>query len=88
MRVLKDAYNTEWEEKRRVEMNDLQNRGIIPVMNENVIEKKAEFRPLLMGQAIGGVHEQLPAAVIVNQMVTQAAEIMKTSNGYLKASKL
>lgn len=89
MRVLKDEYNVEWEEKRRVEMHELQNKGVIPVLSEDVLEKQAKFRPLLLGQAIGGVKDQLPAAVILNNMVQQAAEILTKNNGLVvKSAKL
>jgi NAD(P)H-dependent flavin oxidoreductase YrpB (nitropropane dioxygenase family) len=87
MRVLKDKYNAEWEELRRNEMLDLQSKGVIPVMNEDAIVNNPEYRPLLLGQAIGGVHEQLPAAEIVNRMVTDAVRIMKTSASYLGSTK-
>jgi len=86
MRVLKDDYNSEWEEKRRLQMLELQAKGIIPALSEDTIEKNAKFRPLLLGQAIGGIKEQLPAGVILNQMVTQAAEILRTNSTYLVSS--
>lgn len=89
MRVLKDAYNVEWEEKRRVEMHDLQGRGIVPVMNEiDQLEKNPQFRPLLLGQALGGIKEQLPAAEILNSMVTEAAGIIKGNHALLLPSKM
>jgi len=85
MRVLKDEYNVEWEEKRRNEMYELQGKGIVPAMSEDVIEKNAKLRPLLLGQAIGGVKDHLPAGIIVNQMIVEAAEILRNNASYVVA---
>lgn len=86
MRVIKDDYNTTWEEKRRAEMNELQSKGVIPAQSEDFIAKNPRNIPMLVGQAIGGIQDQLPAAVILNNMVTEAAGLLRSNAGYLVGS--
>lgn len=93
MRVLKTEYNTKWEEERKPEQLRLLSEGIIPFTvdmekedsnNESNKVLYASRIPLLMGQAVGGIKEQLPAAKILNDMILQASEILKQNNSYLK----
>jgi NAD(P)H-dependent flavin oxidoreductase YrpB (nitropropane dioxygenase family) len=89
MRVLKTDYNANWEEMRKPEMLDLQSKGIIAATvdfkkdGESQGQLPAAMIPLLMGQAIGAIKKQQPAAEILNDMVTQAAQILKSNSQLL-----
>lgn len=86
LRVLKTSYITGWE-KRRNEMEELLNKGIIPAKNdfetrlakgENIpAEDVANARPLLMGQAAGAIEDVKPAKEIIEEMMSQAIEIIR-----------
>jgi len=97
LRVLRDAYNTNWEENRRDEIKKLTSQGIVPVIwdhekraregkeasgegNENFEE---EGRALLMGQVAGAINNVLPAAEVMDEMVSTAVSIIKSLQGNL-----
>jgi len=89
LRVLKTPYIYDWENNRAKEIQDLTSRGIIPM--EHDAEQKAKSgweapKPFLMGQAAAAVEDVKPAAQIINEMITQALEILKKVNG--KVAKL
>jgi NAD(P)H-dependent flavin oxidoreductase YrpB (nitropropane dioxygenase family) len=86
MRVLRNEQNSEWETYRKPEMLQLQAEGIVPFVHDQ--EKKGKFdaasMPLLMGQAIGGIHDVLPAGEIVKRMMDEAVAAMKRSTSFCK----
>lgn len=90
MRVRRTAYITEWEEKRRLEMAELQGKGIVPVQADfsdgSTLDAINAF-PFLMGQAAGPIHKSLPAALIVNDMVVDASRILSQNAAYVCGGK-
>jgi len=96
MRILKNRYSVNWEEKRRDEMESLLAAGTLPMYHDqnalkegkmpegfSTPEDMMEARPLLMGQAAGAIKEKdlLPAADIVDSMIDQCVETLKYNNG-------
>ena len=96
MRVLQNTMNMDWENNRKKEMLELQSKGIIPfTVDERILPKEgeeasasklAEYMPLLMGQVAGSITEILPARVVLNKLVVDAAEILKKNSTYLVAA--
>jgi len=87
MRVLKTAYNMDWENNRAAEIKDLTSKGILPVYwdmeqyekdgKEMDFKTKMEAMPLLMGQGAGAVTEILPAKDIMEDMVAGAISALR-----------
>jgi NAD(P)H-dependent flavin oxidoreductase YrpB (nitropropane dioxygenase family) len=87
MRVLKNAYNMDWEENRAAEIKELTGKGILPVYHDIAEKEKSgdevdfktrmEMMPLLMGQAAGAVNDIKPAAEIMEEMVQGAIQILR-----------
>eukprot|EP01123_Difflugia_compressa_P008515 TRINITY_DN2557_c0_g1_i1.p1 TRINITY_DN2557_c0_g1~~TRINITY_DN2557_c0_g1_i1.p1 ORF type:complete len:358 (-),score=65.01 TRINITY_DN2557_c0_g1_i1:34-1107(-) len=85
MRVLKNPYILDWESRPK-QIAELTSKGVLPIeYDAEQKEKKGEditpeeilsSRPLLMGQAAGAIEDIKPAAQIVNEMMTQAIEIL------------
>jgi len=70
-----------------VEKLRLQSEGIIPFQKD--IENKrfdshVKYLPLLMGQAVGGIHDVKPAGAIVEQMVKETIEALKRTSSFAK----
>lgn len=88
LRALRDKFNVEWEEERRVEMHKLQSQGIVPA--EKAMSQDITLLPLLMGEAAGAIKEVQSAAAILNEMVSSAATVIsQTSTTLVKgAAKL
>eukprot|EP00747_Dinoflagellata_sp_TGD_P213900 gnl/TRDRNA2_/TRDRNA2_86803_c0_seq1.p1 gnl/TRDRNA2_/TRDRNA2_86803_c0~~gnl/TRDRNA2_/TRDRNA2_86803_c0_seq1.p1 ORF type:complete len:399 (-),score=93.64 gnl/TRDRNA2_/TRDRNA2_86803_c0_seq1:61-1134(-) len=118
MRVFKTPYNTEYEEKRQAEIQEMQNMGI-PAFVKDVDPEKfvganpssvgtlnlAEVRTLeerknnveltpherhsrsafLTGQCAGAIKDIKPAKDIVETMVQEAAETLRTASTFLTA---
>ncbi|KAI9372190.1 2-nitropropane dioxygenase [Aspergillus egyptiacus] len=75
-------YIRRWEDERKQEMKDLQNKGIIPLAHDMETKKDDDevldnAYPVLMGKVAGMVRERLPAKAIVEQMVDEAAELLE-----------
>jgi len=92
MRVLRTDYTDKWENERQGEIRDLTAKGIIPYMAdvEELTAKKemdaskfTKYRPLLMGQVAGAIHDVKPAADIINEMVAEAAIRLQHSAAYV-----
>ncbi|KAF9530320.1 2-nitropropane dioxygenase [Crepidotus variabilis] len=81
LRVRKTPYVAEWEEKKQAEIKELTSKGIVPVYHdlEKHPEKSMEARAWLMGSVSAVINEVLPAQTIVDNMVTQAAEILRSN---------
>lgn len=91
MRVIKTKYNSDWQERRYNEMQELQNKGVKPFEYDmNSIEKKSgedeaynflnEHRPWLTGQVAGVIEDVKPAKEIIDDMISGAAEQLKRIN--------
>ncbi|EPS28800.1 hypothetical protein POX_f07877 [Penicillium oxalicum] len=87
MRVRKNAYITNWEENRQDEIKKLTAQGIIPVEHdfENLPddvddETLDNARPFLMGKVAAVVNEKKSAKAIVDELVTDAAALIKKGN--------
>jgi len=81
VRVKKNGYAQEWEEKRANEIKELTSKGIVP-FEKDLKEEKAQmhfFGNNIMGQAVGGIKEIKPAGEIVVEMVGQALQTLEAS---------
>lgn len=91
MRVKRDELNTEWEREKQQEIADLTSKGIVPiyhvlenlqdVSDEEAMEGRMKFSPMLMGCGAGAVTEIKPAAAIVNEMMTEAIACLRHASG-------
>merc|ERR1712224_537780 len=89
MRVKKSPFITDWEENKQDRIKELTSKGILPMDQlsrdyekegkEMTFQQRMEATPLLMGQASGAISEIKPAAVIMEEMVSEAIEAMRTS---------
>mmetsp|Transcript_85824 Transcript_85824/g.134205 ORF Transcript_85824/g.134205 Transcript_85824/m.134205 type:complete len:365 (-) Transcript_85824:83-1177(-) len=93
LRVIKTKYTENWEENRQQEMKSLLREGKLPSsVDQQVLDKvskgeKVEApvgydpaeRSWLSGQVAGAIKDVLPAKTIVESMVQEAAEVMKSS---------
>ena len=87
-------YIRNWEENRQAEIKQLTDKGTIPVEHdmehipEDLADEDAdklmeEARPFLMGKASAVVNERKSAKAIVDEMVNEACDWMKTGSGYV-----
>ncbi|KAJ5172541.1 hypothetical protein N7492_005134 [Penicillium capsulatum] len=90
MRVRRNEYITNWEENRAEEIKQLTAKGIIPVEHdfENLPDDVDDeyldnARPYLMGKVSAVVDEKKPAKAIVDELVTDAAALLKKGNQML-----
>ncbi|KAF7308379.1 NMO domain-containing protein [Mycena chlorophos] len=86
LRVRRTPYVEDWNVNRAAEIKDLTSRGVIP--HEHELEKhpeKSMERAWLMGRVSALIHDVLPAKDIVENMVNDAAVVLKKGNGYVKA---
>jgi NAD(P)H-dependent flavin oxidoreductase YrpB (nitropropane dioxygenase family) len=85
LRVRKSAYIEDWNTNRQAEIKELTGKGLLPheVELEKHPEKSVEGRQWLMGRVSALIHDVLPAKVIVDNMVRDAALQMKRGNKYL-----
>jgi len=88
LRVKKTPYIMDWEENKASEIKELTSKGILPVENEMTKKNKEgtmtgkdmmEMHCFLMGQTAGAIDEVKPAAVIMDDMITDAIEILRTN---------
>ncbi|TFK39706.1 2-nitropropane dioxygenase [Crucibulum laeve] len=88
LRVRKTPYVEEWETNRQKEIKELTSKGIIPHYQEleKHPEKSVPGRPWLMGRVSSLIHDVLPAKVIVETMVGDAARIMQENSSKVKVS--
>ena len=88
MRVLRNAYNEDYEQNRAEEVKELTSKGIVPVVRdideaENPAKARAELQPLLMGECSAAVEDIKPAKDIIEDMVSTAIAIMKQNVSYV-----
>jgi len=88
LRVRKTPYVAEWNEKRQAEIQELTTKGILPHFHEleEHPERSIEGRPWLMGRVSALIDDVLPAKVIVDRMVEEAAEQLTRGYSMLKVS--
>lgn len=88
LRVRNTPYVQDWNENRQAEIKELTSKGIIPHYHELEKDpsKSVPGRPWLMGRVSALIHEILPAKVIVETMVNDAAEIMERNASLVKVS--
>ncbi|OQE28171.1 hypothetical protein PENFLA_c005G03541 [Penicillium flavigenum] len=87
LRVRKNPYIVNWEENRHEEIKQLTSKGIIPVEHdmENLPDDVDDdtldnARPFLMGKVAAVVNEKKPAKAIVDELVGDAAVLLKQGN--------
>ncbi|KAJ6032212.1 hypothetical protein N7540_002944 [Penicillium herquei] len=87
LRVRKNPYILNWEENRADEIKQLTAKGIIPVEHdfENLPDDVDDdtldnARPFLMGKVSAVVDEKKSAKAIVDELVTDAAALLKKGN--------
>ncbi|KAK7056435.1 hypothetical protein VNI00_002990 [Paramarasmius palmivorus] len=86
LRVRKTDYVVDWETNRQNEIKELTSKGIIPVNDdlEKHPEKSISARPWLMGSVAALIKEVLPAKVIIENMVNEAAELLQEKSKLVK----
>eukprot|EP01064_Diplonema_japonicum_P011905 TRINITY_DN1936_c1_g4_i1.p1 TRINITY_DN1936_c1_g4~~TRINITY_DN1936_c1_g4_i1.p1 ORF type:complete len:372 (+),score=68.75 TRINITY_DN1936_c1_g4_i1:52-1116(+) len=88
VRTFLSPYVKDWEENRQDEIREAVSKGKIPLYNEEKNKKKlsiAQVYPQMFGQACGGIKEVLPAKQIIDNMVTQAAQVLRENGSYVAA---
>ncbi|RHZ71326.1 hypothetical protein CDV55_108671 [Aspergillus turcosus] len=90
LRVRNNAYIQNWEENRQEEIKELTSKGIIPVehdfekLGDDVDDETLDnARPFLMGKVSAVVSEKKPAKAIVDEIVSDAAALLRTGNKML-----
>ncbi|KAF7365732.1 NMO domain-containing protein [Mycena venus] len=85
VRLYKTPYVDDWNTNRQSEIKELTGKGLLPheVELQKHPEKSVEGRPWLMGRVSALIHEVLPAKVIVDNMVRDAAAQLQRGNKYL-----
>ncbi len=88
LRVKYTPYVRDWNENRQAEIKELTSKGVIPHYQEVEKDpsKSIPGRPWLMGRVSALIDEILPAKVIVEQMVNDAAEILQRNASLVKVS--
>ncbi|KAK0197531.1 2-nitropropane dioxygenase [Armillaria mellea] len=83
MSVLKTPYTSDWETRRRGEIEILTSKGLVPhnVELEKHPEKSLEGRTWLMGKVAGSIKEIKWAKEIVDELVMTAAKSLQSANG-------
>ncbi|KAI9024523.1 2-nitropropane dioxygenase, partial [Hyaloraphidium curvatum] len=86
LRVFKTPYVANWEENRQEEIKRLTSAGVLPHENhvkqieasgrEVTGQEMVEQSAMLMGQVAGNIDDVLSAETIINNMVTQAQDIL------------
>ena len=83
-----DADGSDRNTNRQEEIKELTSKGIIPHDHEleKHPEKSLEGRSFLLGRVAALIHEVLPAKVIVETMVNDAAAIINSNAAKIKVS--
>ncbi|KAJ7230448.1 2-nitropropane dioxygenase [Mycena pura] len=84
VRVRRTPYVENWNLNRQAEIKALTAKGIVP--HDEEVRKHpgaARERAWIMGRVSALIHEVLPAKVIVENMVADAAAMVRRGNGYL-----
>ena len=89
MRIVKNDYASDWMENRESEMKRLLKQGTIPYISD-VKEKRVRDDGFLGGSHLAGIvsgniDDILPAKTIVEQMMTQAIDVLKSQNTLIRS---
>jgi len=86
LRTFKSDYVNKWENERKEEIEELCEKGIVPFAHDMQEAEKNDTHfdlagnfPLLFGQGCGTIHEVLPAAQIIENMMTEAIQVIRGS---------
>jgi len=87
LRVRRTPYVEDWEKNRQAEIKELTSQGIVPHYRElkEHPEKSIEGRPWLMGSVSALIHDVLPAKVIVDNMVEEAAQMLQLGGSLVQS---
>ncbi|KAI9373554.1 2-nitropropane dioxygenase [Aspergillus egyptiacus] len=90
LRVRKNGYILNWEEKRQAEIVELTSKGILPVEHDadthpDDPEIQDNLHPYLMGVCAAEINQVQSAAEIVNEMMSEAAGRLSVVNKGFKA---
>lgn len=86
LRVKMNDYIRSWEVDRPEEIKKLCDSGVTPL--EKDMEEDKEFDiPFLMGQVAGVIEKVQPAREILEEMVTECVQVLKTQQSYLGGAK-
>lgn len=84
MRIRKNEYSVEWENKRKSEMRKLAAKGIIPIKHDvKLVNMGKKVTPTfstkvwLMGQCAGVINEVKPAKQILEEMMSECVAILR-----------
>ncbi|KXT09870.1 hypothetical protein AC579_6744 [Pseudocercospora musae] len=87
LRVRNNPYIQNWEENRQNEIKELTSKGTIPVewdierMGDDIDDDTMDnARPFLMGKAAAVTNEKKPAKAIIDEMVSQAVDVIHASS--------
>lgn len=83
MRVNASKFVMDWESNRQEEIQKMLAKGKLPAPFGT--QEKVDERPFLMGQAAGAIEDVKPAKAIVDEMVSQAYELLSTTSKMLVA---
>ncbi|KXT00080.1 hypothetical protein AC578_5797 [Pseudocercospora eumusae] len=82
LRARMNDYLKTWEIDRPDEIRKLCDQGIVPLAHD--LDKDVDVDPpFLMGQVAGAIKDIKPAGVILEDMVREAVDVLKTQQGYL-----
>lgn len=85
LRVRMNDYIKSWEIDRPDQIKKLCDSGVVPMMKDMEDEKDVDL-PFLMGQVAGVIKEVKPARAIVQEMVTECIETLKSQQSYLSSA--
>lgn len=94
LRVKKNPFIMDWENKRKDELLELTGRGVLPAEYDlDRLDKEGKLtdelmdqaHPFLMGNVAAVIDDVKTAKEIVDEMVTEAVEIMKEKHNTLRA---
>jgi len=95
LRVRKNPYIMDWEDNKKSEIKNLTGQGIIPAehdldkrMSDDTLtdEMMDQARPFLMGKVAAVVDEIRPASQIIQEMVDEASDRLKSASKFFKQS--
>ena len=85
LRVKSNEYIKEWE-RQPEEIKRLTDGGVVPMMKDMDEDKEVDF-PFLMGQVAAVISDIKPAAVIVEDMVKDAVNMLRTGTAYINSTR-
>ena len=102
LRMIKNPYAMDWATRRKDEMKELLESGVIPFKHDFDVQKgvlknqslKSRFKsfgdyaPHLSGQVAGAIDQVLPAKTIVDNMMAEAIEYIQRGSKTIVRSKL